>query len=170
MQNHRGPGSEPQRSRFSSVTTGSVTFLHRTQQLYMNPSGCHRAGTCSPPQTKQYHCSGTVPHRTVPVLSNISCWQDAALVQGQLYTAPLSTTLPEDEVLARGAPIRTSDLWRGRTGHSLLCRVWTEPPSDICVFICVSRHTAGNASHEMDRDTRDRRVQEPGILTCSTSP
>ncbi len=48
----------------------------------------------------------------LPELSNCSCWQAAELDQGQLYTAPRSVTPPVDDALARGAPMRTSDLRR----------------------------------------------------------
>lgn len=50
------------------------------------------------------------------------------LLQGQLKTAPLST-MPSEEVLARGAPIRTSELRRQTIGSkdlSILFRFLTE--------------------------------------------
>lgn len=57
-------------------------------------------------------------HSSVPVLSNSILWQ-VELLQGQLNTAPLST-MPSEEVLARGAPMRTSELRRTQTIRSVL--------------------------------------------------
>lgn len=54
----------------------------------------------------------------LPELSNSTFWQ-AALLQGQLNTAPLST-IPSEDALARGAPIRTSELRRQTVGSEHL--------------------------------------------------
>lgn len=53
----------------------------------------------------------------VPELSNINCWQVEEADQGQLYTAPLSTTVLGDDVFALGAPIKTFDLRREEEGR-----------------------------------------------------
>ncbi|KAF3843738.1 hypothetical protein F7725_002587 [Dissostichus mawsoni] len=72
----------------------SVDFLKKNNRVVVGGPG-------------SFYWQGVTLEFVLPVLSNCSCWQEAWF-QGQVYTAPPSTTalLEEEEALARGAPTR----------------------------------------------------------------